>query len=80
MVELPDGTRLLHAIKPGEKLPMQFGREVSAKLCLEILPGREGWKLWPKESAGTVMTGRFRLAKLLRNFAINDAPREGPHN
>jgi hypothetical protein len=31
MVELPDGTRLLHAIKPGEKLPMQFGREVRLK-------------------------------------------------
>jgi hypothetical protein len=45
MVELPDGTRLLHAIKPGEKLPMQFGREVSANLCMETLPRREGWKL-----------------------------------
>ncbi|GAQ77685.1 hypothetical protein KFL_000020470 [Klebsormidium nitens] len=42
MVELPDETRLLHAIKPGEKLPMQFGREVLADL--RGTPERADWR------------------------------------
>lgn len=31
-ITLPDGTRLVHPIGPGERLSMQFGREVCAKL------------------------------------------------
>jgi hypothetical protein len=27
-VELPEGTILAHSLEPGEKMPMQFGREV----------------------------------------------------
>jgi hypothetical protein len=31
-VELPEGTILAHSLEPGEKMPMQFGREVLASL------------------------------------------------
>ncbi|GLJ46532.1 hypothetical protein SUGI_0980680 [Cryptomeria japonica] len=41
-VELPEGTILAHLLESGEKLPMQFGREVLANLLGKI--DRSDWK------------------------------------
>eukprot|EP00897_Mesotaenium_endlicherianum_P011003 jgi/Mesen1/9931/ME000070S09221 len=41
-VELPEGGALMHAVAPGERLPMQFGREVAAELLK--MPERGDWK------------------------------------
>eukprot|EP00898_Chlorokybus_atmophyticus_P002259 jgi/Chlat1/3033/Chrsp206S03289 len=43
LAELPDGTRLVHMIKHGEKsFPMQFGRDVLAEML--NMPERADWK------------------------------------
>ncbi len=39
LIILPDGTRLVHPIMPGERHPLNFGREVCSPLlpiCLDL--------------------------------------------
>ena len=49
-VTLPDGTRLVHPISPGERLSMQFGREVCATLL--GTPATADWKTCVADQAG----------------------------
>lgn len=42
-VELPEGTVIVHIIDPGENMPLQFGREVSAKIL--GIPERSDWRI-----------------------------------
>ena len=41
-VDLPDGSKLVHRIRPGDRFSLQFGRQTTA-LLLE-LPDRADWK------------------------------------
>ena len=49
-ITLPDGTRLVHPISPGERLSMQFGREVCAGLL--GTPATADWKTCVADQAG----------------------------
>lgn len=58
---LPDGARLVHPITPGVQCPLNFGREVLARLA--GVPHRADWKACqqnPEEEAAR--TARFRSA------------------
>ncbi|CAK9881409.1 unnamed protein product [Sphagnum jensenii] len=58
-VELPEGTILAHRLAPGEKLPMQFGREVMASLL--GTPERGDWKACKLDvEEETSMADRFK--------------------
>ncbi|CAM6074129.1 unnamed protein product [Sphagnum tenellum] len=58
-VELPEGTMLAHRLAPGEKLPMQFGREVMASLL--GTPERGDWKACKLDiEEETSMADRFK--------------------
>jgi diadenosine tetraphosphate (Ap4A) HIT family hydrolase len=58
-VELPEGTILAHRLAPGEKLPMQFGREVMASLL--GTPERGDWKVCKLDvEEETSMADRFK--------------------
>jgi len=58
-VELPEGTILAHRLAPGEKLPMQFGREVMASVL--GTPERGDWKACKLDiEEETSMADRFK--------------------
>lgn len=45
-LDLPDGTRMVHAIRPGERFNLQFGRTTIAQLLDR--PARADWKACAK--------------------------------
>ena len=49
-VTLPDGERLVHALGPGERMNMQFGREVLAELL--GTPDKSDWRNCTIDQAG----------------------------